>query len=364
MSTLRPIDEERKALLPSIEVPNPEPANESNGDVSMTGTGDTEVDPESLDDLDDELPHKGRSLRRGDDRAAERKRKREEEREKKERAETAVKPTKEAKLYKRLTGQMEEKQAKIKDCESEMARLDDELREADCPRTRCLGKDRFWNRYWWFERNGMPYAGLPDSSTAEAGYANGRIWVQGPDADEYEGFINLKGHDAAQYLMTFHLSVLDRKLVEEQGKSVFNARQWGFIDEPEDVDKLIGYLDVRGDREVKLRKELQLQRDIIVAHMARRKAYLDPAREMSTEDPPARMSTRTKHQVDHSEPRCLSWRNTTALSELGRLHSEAPRPRKIARKSEPKGGVERVTRGIARTKNGKPTGRQGTRYTF
>jgi hypothetical protein len=38
----------------------------------------------------------------------------------------------------------------------------------------------YWNKYWWFERNGMPFGGLPDSSS-HSGYANAMIWVQGPE---------------------------------------------------------------------------------------------------------------------------------------------------------------------------------------
>ena len=69
-----------------------------------------------------------------------------------------------------------QKEDLVRKREEEIAVLDNDIREADCPRTRFLGKDRFWNRYYWFERNGMPYGGLPDSSTAHAEYANGCIW--------------------------------------------------------------------------------------------------------------------------------------------------------------------------------------------
>src|SRR5271168_4431874 len=83
------------------------------------------------------------------------------------------------------------KSKKIDQAEDAIADVDNDLREADCPRTRVLGKDRFWNRYYWFERNAMPYEGLGESSTADAEYANGRLWVQGPDDIEREGFIDV-----------------------------------------------------------------------------------------------------------------------------------------------------------------------------
>ncbi|KAI5295657.1 hypothetical protein KEM55_006111, partial [Ascosphaera atra] len=74
-----------------------------------------------------------------------------------------------------------EEKSRIKSLERRIADLDDKLRENDTARIRCLGTDRFWNRYYWFERNGLPYAGRAGSSTAAQGYANGRLWVLGPD---------------------------------------------------------------------------------------------------------------------------------------------------------------------------------------
>src|SRR5438045_1938960 len=174
MEELRTLDEERKSLLP--ENSSPLEAGvvraDANGDVKMTGIDeksvniDTEEEIQEVADTEDEEPHLGRSLRRGQDRAAERKRKREEEREKKEKAEAAAKLPKFSSRFKKILRDIDKKKEKIKECETEIATLDNDLREADCPRIRCLGKDRYWNRYYWFERNGMPYAGLPNSSTA------------------------------------------------------------------------------------------------------------------------------------------------------------------------------------------------------
>ena len=149
----------------------------------------------------------------------------------------------------------------IKKCEEEVAIIDNDLREADCPRTRVLGKDRFWNRYYWFERNGMPYAGLPDSSTAHAAYANGCVWVQGPDDLEREGYIDLPVDLQNEYKAKFNMTVPERKAMEEGETSVFTARQWGYISDPDDLDRLIRWLDPRGFNELKLRKELVTYRD-------------------------------------------------------------------------------------------------------
>jgi hypothetical protein len=369
LEELRLLNEERKILLPANLPPSPVLENKTlNGDMKMT-----DVEEEVHDSVEDEVidtdedPHQGRSLRRGLDRAAERKRKREAEQEKKEKAEAEAKIPKQSKQFTKLMKDIGKKQDAIKECEEEIAILDNDLREADCPRTRVLGKDRFWNRYYWFERNGMPYAGLPNSSTAEASYANGCIWVQGPDELEREGYIDMKPEWQNEYKMKFNMTVPERKKMEEGPTSVFHAHQWGYYEEPESVDNLLSWLDVRGFNELKLHKELKLYRDRIVKHMEKRKEYLNPTEEKSVDSAPKRMTTRRKeHHVDHTAHRCLAWHNNTALEELGHLHSDQPRARKPAKKVQPAPVVEeeRTTRSEAKGKKQKGLGRQGTRYEF
>ena len=336
-----------------------------------------EVEEEVQDSVEDEImdtdedPHQGRSLRRGLDRAAERKRKREAEQEKREKAEAEAKIPKQSKQFTKLMKDIQKKQDAIKECEDEIAILDNDLREADCPRTRVLGKDRFWNRYYWFERNGMPYGGLPNSSTADAGYANGCLWIQGPDDLEREGFIDMKEEWQNEYKMKFNMTVPERKKMEEGPTSIFNAHQWGFYEDAESIDGLVAWLDTRGFNELKLKKELQLYRDRIVNNMVKRKEYLNPPEEKSVDSGNKRMSTRKKEQhVDHTAHRCLLWHNGLALEELGHLHSDQPRARKPAKKSQQAAPAivieeERVTRSESRNKKGeKGLGRQGSRYQF
>lgn len=314
-------------------------------------------DSDQVVDTEDEEPLTGRSLRRGNDRAAERKRKKEQEKERKERAE-AAKQTKGVKQYNKVLKKIEEQKQRIKDEEEAIAIVDNDLREADCPRTRVLGKDRFWNRYYWFERNAMPFEGLPDSSTADAEYANGRIWVQGPDDLEREGFIDLPEEQNQDYFRRFQLTPAERKRAEEGLTSVFTAHQWGYYDDPDSLEMLIGWLDVRGVRELKLRKELQAQRENIAKYMEKRKEYLLP-REESEELPATRMSTRTKTHVSDINHRCLRWKNETALNANGHRHSEQP-PKSNKRKKPAEDARETRTT----NRRGKPLTRQGSRYEF
>lgn len=292
-------------------------------------------------DTEDEVPRSvGRGLRRGQDRAAERQRQKVREEERRKEAEAAKAVPKQSKQFLKLLKEIQKKEDLIKKCEEEIAVIDNDLREADCARTRVLGKDRFWNRYYWFERNGMPYGGLPDSSTAEAGYANGCIWVQGPDDLEREGYIELSPELQNDYKLKFNMTVPERKAKEEGATSVYNAWQWGYIDDPKDVKNLIDWFDPRGFNELKLRKELVNYSDKILKYMESRQKYLDtaePKKEVPAETngvngtkgkTSKRMATRTRKSPtpEPPQPQCLKWQNTTAIEELGHLHSEPPLP--------------------------------------
>lgn len=299
------------------------------------------------------------------------------------------KVSKVANQFREVLERMEKKKARIRECEKEVAKADEDLREIESARTRCLGKDRFWNRYWLLERNAMPWAGLPNSSTADAEYANGCLWVQGPDDLERTGFVEVGPEEERKYRRTFQMTVAERKRLEEGPTSLITARHWGFYDEPDQLDMLIGWLNHRGHRELKLRKELQNFRGRIIALMEKRKAYLnvtekkdlqqqkaDDEAPIATTATTTRMSTRTKnhhHQQQQGEQalrRCQRWKNTMALREIGHLHSDEPQTRKgVARrktnrpKDSPKAtGTAPGTRTNSRP--GRPLTRQGTRHNF
>jgi hypothetical protein len=213
--------------------------------------------------------------------------------------------------------------------EAQIVDHDADLREADVQRTRMLGKDRFCNRYYWFERNGQPFGGLPTSSTADYGYSNGRLWVQGPDTMEREGFIDLPENDMATYKAKHQVTVPERRKLEEGPTSLMNAYEWGFFDDEAVIDNLIGWLDDRGEREKKLRKELYEWRDKICKFMRARKEFMDgeAARKLEAEEEPKKgIATRRQAEQEKAEAgdRCLRWRNTMALEDkhMGHLHSE------------------------------------------
>ncbi|EXJ93048.1 hypothetical protein A1O3_01604 [Capronia epimyces CBS 606.96] len=360
LSRLKELQVEKRLLAPEPEKsPSPMPELE---EAEKT----VEEHDASIPDSEDEEPMVTRSLRRGSDRAAERKRKREQEQERKEKAAEA-KQNKGSKEYQKVLKLIDKERDKIEAAEEQIMTVDNDMREADCPRTRALGKDRFCNRYWWFERNAMPHGGLPESSTADAGYANGRIWVQGPDDLEREGFLEVGEAGKNAYYRRFQMTPEERKMLEEGSTNLHSASQWGFYETAEELDMLIGWLDSRGVRELKLKKELNLLRDVIIKHMEKRAAYLAP-REKS-EEPSTRISTRTKTLISDKSRRCLRWRNSMAVAELGHRHVDPPlKPRGRGKKNVSYEDAPTVknapTAAVVLNRQGKPVSRQGSRYNF
>lgn len=109
--------------------------------------------------------------------------------------------------------------------------------EMDCQRVRLLGKDRLFNRYWWFENNGLPNLHFTtegdEDEEAEAEsddddeekedmteetYLMGKLWVQGPSSMDL--LTNLK-------LSESEISLIERKLREstrEQDREELNPK--------------------------------------------------------------------------------------------------------------------------------------------
>ncbi|KAI5292476.1 hypothetical protein KEM52_006324, partial [Ascosphaera acerosa] len=265
--------------------------------------------------------------------------------------------------------------------EAEIIAFDLQLRGIDTSRTRCLGIDRFWNRYYWFERNGMPAEGHDDGPHASAKYANGRLWVLGPDESEVRGFM-ADTAIAKSAVASTGMSVLRRREKEEGAAAgsggVLKPGQWGYYDDPKAYEQLLQWLDTRGIRETKLRRELCLYKTSILDSMRHRMEDLGvaPAGEVledaddaaaaaaaaaasamdqqnqdghasrdreasvtrpasqqgtpdrSTDRPRPRISTRTQVHLDLEREllarhRSLRWKNNTAIRELGHLHVDS-----------------------------------------
>ncbi|KAL1301491.1 hypothetical protein AAFC00_005736 [Neodothiora populina] len=366
MAQLGELDNQRKILLPDNLPESPKQHQQQAADsmdVDVPHVDDTlnTVGTPTSDMDDDEDAIGGRSLRRANERKRKRdedQQRREREREEKEKAKMAKTNSKQSKEFLKILDQIDKLRKKILQCESEIDECDADLREASNHRTKVLGRDRFWNRYYWFERNGMPFGGLPDSSTAEYGYANARIWVQGPDDMERLGYIETSDSEQQAYFQRFGMKIPERKILDEGDSHLRTAEQWGYYDDPESINLLTAWLEEKGVREKPLRKELLLWGEIIESKMKKLKELVDgeKSKETTEDEPVTRMSTRHKTYVDTEADglRCLKWHNNAAINEFGHLHSEPP---KVKEKKGKKAAapVVKEEKGVARPTNGKVT---------
>lgn len=295
----------------------------------MEDAGEQEPDEDVDTDMAESDDEGAASRRRISNRANELKRKREEDdtrRAKEKQARLEAKAS--ASAQKKVLRDIEAKKKALRKCEDEILYFDEQLRVNNCHRTKVLGRDRFWNRYYWFERNGMPIAPSADNSTASYGYCNSRIWIQGPDDMERAGFIDLPEAEQAQYRAAFGVTVPQRRDMEEGPTQLKTAYEWGYYDDPADIDRLMGWLDDRGNREKALRKELNLWRDKITEQMEAMHTHLKSVEQKRNAEPEpiVGVATRKKtHVVDGGDSvkhPSLLWRNDMARRELGQLHCE------------------------------------------
>lgn len=205
------------------------------------------------------------------------------------------------KQHEKLTQEIKKIKRQIQKVEEDMLISDINIREADAHRVRVLGYDRFWNKYWWLENNGMPYYGMPDSSTSYAGYATGRIWIQGPSPDIIEKFRQDK--------------ILERKQIEEGETPLTSFNDWGYIDTPKKIEELLNWLNPKGIREYKLKNVIRARINSIYQAMDARQKYL------SGELVEAKRSTRATLGVDFERERFLNWINSKAIEQFGVGHS-------------------------------------------
>lgn len=258
--------------------------------------------------------------------------------EKAKKAKILAEQNRKQKEWEKLLDSIEKKKDELKECEASINELDDDLRETNVHRSKFLGKDRFLNKYYWFEHNGMPFGGVPNSSTAAYGYANGRLWVQGPDAYEFQP--NLEEPALSQDKERFGFTIPERKEKEEGLTHLTDASEWAYYDDPEDIDQLLLWLDERGNREKQLRKDILTYRDRIAEYMIKLREHIaeqDKAKEQEEDEEAVknatRISTRKKTYLDKEtvKDRCLLWTNSIMREENGFSHSEEYEPPRKAK---------------------------------
>jgi hypothetical protein len=116
-------------------------------------------------------------------------------------------------------------------------------RHLGCVRIRPLGKDRFWNKYWWLDAFGSGLAAvneLSQSTKASAHlipFGTGRLWVEGAGHPQWLGTVSgVRSFDVSRARDSHHLRFLKaRDQGEIQVNNFLNEAEWAFFSEPEEV---------------------------------------------------------------------------------------------------------------------------------
>jgi bromodomain adjacent to zinc finger domain protein 1A len=99
-------------------------------------------------------------------------------------------------------------------------------RHRDVLRIRPLGKDRFFNRYWYFD--GIGTMELISSEDGSVVYGTGRLFVQGPSKEDQDFAVTLGSDSGLPGLEA-------RRKYEEGEESVLAIDEWAYIEDDEQV---------------------------------------------------------------------------------------------------------------------------------
>ncbi|XP_006454475.1 hypothetical protein AGABI2DRAFT_197646 [Agaricus bisporus var. bisporus H97] len=200
------------------------------------------------------------------------------------------------------------KQAQLKQALAEHRRLDEEVSKLERRlesierefrqhvggvRAKPLGKDRFYNRIWWFDGLGCTAANNP----ALGQYGTGRIFIQGPS--EFDLDILKRREDGVDA----------RRLEEEGEEGVLGSSDWAAYST---LEEYVAWLNPKGHRELALKTALTKWWVPITAGMKKRIAELNAYLKL----PDARRSSRNKGGPGHdiSQQPYMQWKNRRALT--------------------------------------------------
>ncbi|KAK7058808.1 hypothetical protein VNI00_001432 [Paramarasmius palmivorus] len=202
------------------------------------------------------------------------------------------------------------KQASIKQAMAEHRRLDEDVNKIERRlegierdfrkllggvRVKPMGKDRFYNRIWWFDGMG---SGSLVGSGGVAQYGTGRIFIQGPSEFDLE------------ILQRREEDITARRQEEEGVEGMLGPGDWAVYSDIEELDEFVAWLNPKGHRELALKTALGKWWIHITAGIRRRLADVNA----NTKQPEARRSTRTKANYDVSREPYMTWSNRRAIN--------------------------------------------------
>ncbi|KLO16987.1 hypothetical protein SCHPADRAFT_887277 [Schizopora paradoxa] len=164
-------------------------------------------------------------------------------------------------------------------------------------RVKPMGRDRFYNRIWWFDGCGsqslMGSGGVPQ-------YGTGRLFIQGPSEFDQEIIDRRDEGD------------VEARRVEEEGEAgVMHVGEWAVYSEEEQIDEFLAWLNPKGVREFALKNSLIKWWEAITSGVRKRETDLSWTAKL----PEARRSMRGKSSgSDISREPYMLWTNRKAIN--------------------------------------------------
>ncbi|VDB99827.1 unnamed protein product [Peniophora sp. CBMAI 1063] len=160
-------------------------------------------------------------------------------------------------------------------------------------RVKPVGRDRFYNRIWWFD--GVGAASLVNNG-GNVIYQTGRLFIQGPSPFDKE-IMDRRADD-----------VHARRLLEEGEEGMLGVGEWAVFSEMDEMDEFTAWLNPKGVRELALKTQLTKWWPHIAPGM--RKRLID----LNAKQPEARRSSRVKGGSDISREPYMTWKNHRAVA--------------------------------------------------
>ncbi|CAH7668595.1 expressed protein [Phakopsora pachyrhizi] len=149
---------------------------------------------------------------------------------------------------------------------------------AGVSKTRMLGYDRFYCRYWWFD--GIGGMNFYSNDQEQINDGEGEECVGGSSLRSYSGGIFVCGPSIEDLtriegLYGGKLALWKRRLKEEYGveenedeaevkKWVLSVDEWGIYDQEEQIEGLMSWLNSKGNREMNLKQNLKDWKEYIL----------------------------------------------------------------------------------------------------
>ncbi|EST08685.1 DDT domain protein [Kalmanozyma brasiliensis GHG001] len=208
---------------------------------------------------------------------------------------------------------------KLEDEDTKLARRDETI-ERDyrrlilASRMTPLGRDRFGDKYWWFD-------GVGSSSVLTASdkptYQTGRLFVQGATQSETLLLIPdppVPAPKPSPYAHLFHQPVtLDlitsRKESELTPSGTLAESEWAVYSDPNEIEQLFAWLRPKGHREHALKRELTKFKGYIENGMRKRQADLTAHLKDNFSDAVRRSARSSKDPTLNARLGYMTWKN-------------------------------------------------------